>query len=72
MEYKFKISGLDCPKCSNELEEKINKLKEINNLSINFITQVMKFETAQNIEEVLPKIEKIIQKNEPNVQIVRY
>lgn len=72
MEYKFKISGLDCSKCSNELEEKINKLKEINNLSINFITQVMKFETDQNIEEVLPKIEKIIQKNEPNVQIVRY
>ena len=68
--YKFKIEGLDCPNCANELEEALKKVDLISNISINFITQKLSFECEENnIDEALNEIKKVIKKEQPDVTI---
>lgn len=68
--YKFKIKNLDCVNCANELEEDLQKIDIIGNVSISFMTQKLTFEcTEENKEQALEKIKKIIKKEEPDVTI---
>ena len=70
MKSKFKIEGLDCANCANELERKIGKIEGIENVSINFLMQKMEIEyNEQDREEILQKVRKIIKKEEPDVSI---
>lgn len=70
MKSRFKIKGLDCANCATELERGIQKIKEIESVSINFITQRMEleFEESQK-EEIIQKVKKVIKKEEPEVTI---
>lgn len=68
--YKFKIEGLDCANCANEIESELRELDLINNVSINFMTEKLSFDCEEdNIEEVLKEIKKVIKKEEPDVSI---
>lgn len=68
--YKFKIEGLDCANCANELEEKIQKIEILENVNISFIMQKLSFECLEeNKENALEQIRKIIKKEEPDVTI---
>ena len=70
MKSKFKIEGLDCANCANELERKIGKIEGIENVSINFLMQKMEIEyNEQDREEILQKVRKVIKKEEPDVSI---
>ncbi len=66
--YKFKIKNLDCANCANELEEALQKIDMIENVSISFMAQRLTFECMEeNIEPALESIRKIIKKEEPDV-----
>ncbi len=68
--YKFKIENLDCANCANELEEALQKIDMIENVSISFMTQRLTFECSEeNKEQALEKIKKVIKKEEPDVTI---
>ena len=68
--YKFKIKNLDCANCANELEEALQKIDMIENVSISFMTQKLTFEcTEENKEQALEKIKKVIKKEEPDVKL---
>lgn len=68
--YKFKINGLDCANCANELEGVLQKIDMIENVSISFMMQKLTFECAEeNRKEALEKIRKVIKKEEPDVQL---
>lgn len=68
--YKYKIEGLDCANCAVELENELNKLQTVNNLTINFIMQKMTFTCKEeNIKNTIKEIEKFIRKEEPDVTI---
>ncbi len=68
--YKFKIKGLDCAICANELENTLQKIDQLESVSISFITEKLTFECEEeNKEEVLLKIRKVIRKEEPDVII---
>lgn len=68
--YKFKIEGLDCANCANELESELNKLDLINNVSISFMTEKLSFDCEEeNVDESLEEIKKVIKKEEPDVSI---
>lgn len=68
--YKFKISGLDCANCANELEEALKKIDLIENVTISFMTEKLIFECAEEKkEEALERIRKVIKKEEPDVTI---
>lgn len=69
MKLKFKIKGLDCANCAAELERAINKLDEINNASISFMTEKLEIEYDAEKEEIIKKVKKIIKKEEPDVTI---
>lgn len=70
MKLKFKIEGLDCANCANELEESIRKLEEIISVSISFMTERMVIETnTDDKDNLIKKIESLIKKLEPDVTI---
>ncbi len=70
MKSRFKIKGLDCANCASQLERAIQKLDEIENVNINFITQKMELEyDEKRKEDVIQKVKKIIKKEEPDVTI---
>ena len=70
MKTKFKIKGLDCANCANELERDIQKLKGIENVNISFMIERMEIEYNENEkEEILKNIKKLIKKEEPDVEL---
>ena len=70
MKSKFKIIGLDCANCAVELERKVQKIKGIESVSVNFITQKMELEYDESIkDEILQKVKKVVKKEEPDVNL---
>ena len=70
MKLKFQIKGLDCANCANELERAIQKLEEVETVSISFFTQKMQVESKEmDKENLVKKIEAVIKKKEPDVEI---
>lgn len=68
--YKFKIEGLDCANCANELESELRELDLISNISISFMTEKLSFDCEENnIDEALKEIKKVIKREEPDVSI---
>ena len=70
MKSKFKIIGLDCANCVAELDRKVQKIKGIESVSVNFITQKMEFEYDESIkDEILQKVKEVVKKEEPDVNL---
>lgn len=70
MKSKFKINGLDCANCANELERAIQKLDGIKSANINFMAQKMELEYDEDIKEkIIIEVKKVIKKEEPDVTI---
>lgn len=67
----FKIQGLDCANCALKIENKIRELENINNVSINFLTEKFLLDAKDEFfEEILEKSKKIISKIEPDAEIL--
>jgi len=70
MKCKFKIKGLDCANCAVELERAIQKLDEVENANISFMTERMELEYDENNEdEIIKRVKKVIKREEPDVTI---
>ncbi len=70
MKSKFRVKGLDCANCANELERAIQKLEGVESVSISFMTQKMEIEYDETREEeMIQKVKKLIKKEEPDVTI---
>ena len=70
MNSKFKIKGLDCVNCANELEKAIQKIEGIKSANISFMTERMELDYDQNNEdEIIKKVKKVIKREEPDVTI---
>ena len=68
---KFKIKGLDCANCAAELERAIQKLDEVENANISFMSERMELELVENDKgEIIKKVKKVIKREEPDVTIV--
>ncbi len=67
----FKIQGLDCANCALKIENKIRELENINDVSINFLTEKFLLDAKDEFfEEILEKSKKIISKIEPDAEIL--
>jgi len=51
MTYTFYFENIDCPNCAAKVERAFNKLDEIKEANIDFMTTVVRVETTQEIEE---------------------
>ena len=70
MKIKFKIKGLDCANCANQLEREIQKIDGIISASISFMSERMTIEFDNlSKEELINNLKKIIKKEEPDVSI---
>lgn len=70
MKSTFKIKNLDCANCAAQLENAIQKIEGIENVSINFMMEKMTLEYhEENKQEIMEKIKKTIKKEEPDVKI---
>lgn len=68
--YKWIILNLDCASCANELERALQKIKLIENVQLNFITQKLTFECSEeNKEEAFEQMKKTIKKESPEITI---
>lgn len=68
--YKFKIEGLDCVNCTNNLESELNKIEILNDVTISFISERLSFSCEEvNYDEAVKLIKKVIKREEPDVTI---
>ncbi len=70
MKSKFRIEGLDCANCANDLERIIQKLDGVESVNISFMTQKMILEYDEmRKDEIIQNVKKVIKKEEPDVEI---
>ncbi|WP_041138433.1 heavy metal translocating P-type ATPase [Beduini massiliensis] len=69
MEYKFKLQGLDCANCANKIEQKVAKLKQVDEAVVNFNTATLMASSSLSQEELMNKIETIVHQLEPDVVV---
>lgn len=70
MKYKYNINNLDCPMCAKRIEDSLNKLEYLSNVSINFNTKKISFETKGEV--TLKDINSLIKDIEKDVYISEY
>ena len=64
---KFILNGLDCANCAAKIEENIKKLKDVEEVELNFITKTLSFEVKDN--EKIKEIKEIVKKIEPEIEV---
>ncbi len=69
MEYKFKLQGLDCANCANKIEQKVAKLKLVEEASVNFNTATLIVTSSLSQKELMAEIEAIVHQLEPDVAV---
>lgn len=68
MKQTFKLDGLGCASCASKMENKINKLDGVSEVTINFFTTKMIIEAQEDkIDTIIEQARKIIKKLEPGV-----
>lgn len=73
MKKVYSIEGIDCANCAAKIEDKINKIKEIEEANLNFMMAKLSIEfkvsTEEEVEEVMQEVRKIVKKMEPDAVI---
>lgn len=72
MKKVYELEDLDCANCARKMQESIEKLDEINNASVNFLTQKMTLDVKDgvDIDKLMKKIQKLCKKVEPDCRII--
>lgn len=69
----YSIEGIDCANCAAKVEDKINKIKGIDEAVLNFMTSKLsiEFESSEekDVERVINEVKKIIAKMEPDAKL---
>lgn len=73
MKKVYSIEGIDCANCAAKIENKINKIKGIDEANLNFMMEKLSIEfkvsTDEEAEEVMQQVRKIVKKMEPDAVI---
>ena len=69
----FDIQGMDCGSCAKSIENHLNHLPSVKNVSVNFSTGKMKIEHSGSVEEIIAEVSKIgykasLQSNKKSIQ----
>ncbi|TDL86271.1 cadmium-translocating P-type ATPase [Vibrio vulnificus] len=55
----FEIDGMDCGSCAKSIENHLNTLPSVKNVSVNFSTGKMKIEHSNSVEDIMTEVSKI-------------
>ncbi len=70
MKKVYSVSGIDCANCAAKLERRLKKIKDADNVSLNFIAQRLTVEADDGcFDEVLTEALDIIKKKEPDCRV---
>lgn len=71
MKKSYKLENLDCANCAAKMENAINKLPEIDDCVISFMSQKMTLEAKdEEFPQILEKVQKAISKVERGCKII--
>jgi len=73
MKKKFKVENLDCAHCAAKMEEAIKKIPEVEDAVMNFMTQKLTLEIADdaNMDEIVEKAQECVSKVSIVCEIIR-
>ena len=72
MKKVFRLQELDCANCAAKMERNIAKIDGVTFVSVNFMTQKLTLEAADDaFERILEEAGKAIRKVEPDCSIIR-
>lgn len=65
------LEGLNCAHCAEVINEKVNKLEEVESANLNFINKILSIDIDSefNQDEVIEKVIKIVNDTEPGLRI---
>lgn len=67
---KVKLHDLCCANCAAKIEDKVSKIKGVESVTVNFLTEKMILDVdEEKFEAIKGEIEKIVHKIEPDVEI---
>lgn len=71
MKKVFKLEELDCAHCAQKMEDGIRKLDGVINVQVNFLSQKLTLEAAdEKFDNILREAKKIIKKIEPDCALI--
>ncbi|MEL7624516.1 MAG: heavy-metal-associated domain-containing protein [Clostridiales bacterium] len=71
MKKVYKMEDLGCAHCAAKMEDAISKLEGVESASVNFVTQKLTINAAENlIDSILEQARKIVSKIEPDCVIL--
>lgn len=71
MRKSYKLDEIDCANCARELEDKLAKLEGVVSVSVNFMTQKLTLEAADDeFDEVLERVVALTADVEPDCEIL--
>ena len=71
MKKRYVIEELCCANCAAKMEDGIRKIDGVNSVTINFLTQKLTLDAADNrFDSILNEAERIIKKIEPDCYLV--
>ncbi len=73
MKKVYSIEGIDCANCAAKIEDKINRMKNIEEANLNFMMGKLSIEfklsTDEEVEEIMEEVRKLVKKLEPDAVI---
>lgn len=73
MKKVYSIEGIDCANCAAKIEDKINRVKNIEEANLNFMMGKLSIEfklsTDKEVEEIMEEVRKLVKKLEPDAVI---
>ncbi|MBP1997194.1 heavy metal-associated domain-containing protein [Peptostreptococcus canis] len=65
------LKGLNCAHCASKIEEKVNKMEEIDSATLNFVNKKITLQITEGnkIDDVVDKVTNIIDNTEPGLEI---
>lgn len=71
MKKTFILEELDCANCAAKMQEKIKKVKGVNDCSITFMTRKMLLDAEDvQFENIIMEVKRLIKKVEPDVEMI--
>ncbi len=68
---KFTIEDLDCAHCAAKMEERIKKIKNVENATVSFILQELTIEAEETeFDKIIKEAVKVCKKVEPDCRII--
>ena len=72
MKKVFRLKDLDCANCAAKMERNIARLSGVENVTVNFMTQKLTLEAAdETFDQLIEEAQKAISKVDPNCLIIR-